>query len=82
MTAFWPLLAALLHPRPFITSALLLQAGQNVLVQSGAESPEGDSILAIASKIAVPDQERMDRYMPLLEGGAKLMRLSLVQPDH
>ena len=49
-----------------------LQAGQNVLIQSGPEDDEADALLAIASQAGVPkhmnlglvqmkDQERVDR---------------------
>lgn len=50
-----------------------MQAGQNVLIQSGPEDDDGDALLAIATQTGVPkhmnlglvqmkDQERMDRY--------------------
>ena len=53
-----------------------MQAGQNVLIQSGPEDDEGDALLAIATQAGVPkhmnlglvqmkDQERMDRYTAL-----------------
>lgn len=52
---------------------LYWQAGQNMLIQSGPESTDGDALLAIATQSILPkhmhlgliqmkDQERMDRY--------------------